>query len=152
MGADAAQAHRTAMTKQNIGYWTTTALVALAMLAGGAMDLAAPPELAEGMAHLGYPAYFLLILGAWKIAGGLALLAPRTPLLKEWAYAGIAFDLTGAAASHAFAGDPPGNVVTPLVLFALLVVSWWLRPGERRLSPAPTLASAPSAAPASQPA
>lgn len=126
-----------AVMTTKIGYWVTTALVAAAMGLGGVMDLVRPPELVEGMAHLGYPDYFVLILGAWKVCAALALLAPKLPLLKEWAYAGVVFDLTGAAASHAFVGDAAGEVVTPLVIGALAVASWWLRPASRRLVPAP---------------
>lgn len=119
--------------QKKIGYWAATGLVAFAIGMGGVMDLLAPPDLAAGMAHLGYPAYFMIILGLWKVAGAVTILLPRTPLLKEWAYAGIAFDLTGASASHAFSGDGPGEVITPLVLFGLLVASWMLRPETRRL-------------------
>lgn len=132
-----------------IGYWVTTALVAAVMGLGGAMDLVRPPELLEGMAHLGYPAYFLLILGVWKIGAAIALLAPKLPLLKEWTYAGVFFDLSGAAASHAFAGDPASDVATPLVIAALAVASWWLRPASRRLAPAPAMARATGSGPAS---
>lgn len=119
--------------QKKIGYWAATGLVAFAIGFGGVMDLVAPPELAEGMAHLGYPAYFMIILGLWKVGGAIAILLPRTPLLKEWAYAGIAFDLTGASASHAFSGDTIDKVITPLVLFGILVASWMLRPETRRL-------------------
>lgn len=121
------------MQKQ-IGYWAATGLVALAIGMGGVMDLMAPPEMVEGMAHLGYPAYFLVILGLYKVAGAITILLPRTPLLKEWAYAGIAFDLTGAAASHAFSGDTIDKVITPLVILAIMAVSWALRPASRRLA------------------
>ncbi len=79
------------------------------------------------MAHLGYPAYFLLILGAWKVAGGLALLAPRTPLLKEWAYAGFAFDLGSAVIAHVAVGDGPqawGWAVATGVLWGLSYFFW----------------------------
>lgn len=123
------------MNKQTIGYWATTAFLAFAIGMGGVMDLVAPPDLAEGMAHLGYPAYFMIILGLWKVGGAIAILLPRTPLLKEWAYAGIVFDLTGAAASHAFSGDAPSNIVTPLVILGLAAASWALRPASRRLAP-----------------
>ncbi len=137
---------------KTIGYWVPTALVAMAMGMGGTMDLMQPAELMEGMRHLGYPDYFATVLGLWKVAGALAVLAPGMPLLKEWAYAGIVFDLTGAAASHAFAGDDAGKVITPLVLLGLTVASWWLRPDSRRLanprvstpSPAPALVEAPA--------
>src|SRR5882672_12966923 len=69
--------------------------------------------------------------GAWKVLSVPALLAPRLPRLKEWAYAGIFFDLTGAAASHAFSGDPPGRIATPLLLLLIAAMSWALRPSSR---------------------
>jgi hypothetical protein len=99
----------------------------------------------EGMRHLGYPDYFATVLGLWKVAGAVAILAPGLPLLKEWAYAGIVFDLTGAAASHAFSGDDAGKVITPIVLVGVAVASWLLRPESRRLAQAriPTPAPAP---------
>ena len=114
-------------------YWTTTALIALAMLSGGAAYLLRVEEPLKGMAALGYPAYFVTLLGIWKVLGGLALLAPRFPLLKEWAYAGIAFDLSGAAFSHAATGDPAAKVNVPLVLLWVAALSWALRPASRRL-------------------
>jgi hypothetical protein len=140
------------MKSRILGYWVTTALVALASAFGGVMDLLRPPDLVAGMTHLGYPAYFLLILGAWKVLGAAALLAPRLPLLKEWAYAGMVFDLTGASLSHFAVGDPAPNVVTPLVLLGLVAASWVLRPDSRRLAgaslrrPASTAAAEPARA------
>ncbi|MEO7330847.1 MAG: DoxX family protein [Minicystis sp.] len=121
------------MKARLIGYWVVTVLVALAFLAGGAGDISKGPDMLAGMAHLGYPAYLLVFLGAWKIAGGLAILAPGTPQLKEWAYAGMIFDLTGAAYSHAASGDPAKNVITPLLIAALAMASWALRPAGRTL-------------------
>lgn len=121
------------MSRQRVTYWATTGLVAFAFLSGGVMDLARGPAVVAGMQALGYPAYVATILGAWKLLGAAAILAPRFPRLKEWAYAGILFDLTGAAASHAFAGDPAGKIVTPLVLLGLAAASWALRPEARRL-------------------
>jgi uncharacterized membrane protein YphA (DoxX/SURF4 family) len=100
-------------------------------------DLSGAPQVLEGMAHLGYPAYFATILGVWKVLGAVAVLAPRFPRLKEWAYAGIFFDLTGAAASHAASGDAAGKVITPLVLVAIAAASWALRPEGRKLASAP---------------
>src|SRR5260221_7420912 len=114
-----------------IGYWAATGLVAATFLAGGAAELAWPPAAVAGMRALGYPAYFLTILGVWKVLSAPALLAPRLPRLKEWAYAGIFFDLTGAAASHAFSGDSPGKIATPLVLLLVAAASWALRPPSR---------------------
>jgi uncharacterized membrane protein YphA (DoxX/SURF4 family) len=118
---------------RTIGYWVTTALVAFAIGSGGAAQLAHMPANVEGMTHLGYPAYLLTILGAWKVAGTVAVLAPGLPRLKEWAYAGIFFDLTGAAASHAASGDVVWHIVAPAVLAVLTVASWALRPPSRVL-------------------
>jgi hypothetical protein len=126
------------MKRNEIGYWVATGLAALASAFGGVMDLARPPEVIAGLQHLGYPGYFALILGAWKLLGAAALLAPRLPRLKEWAYAGMLFDLTGAAASHAAVGDPAGKVIVPLVLLAIVLASWALRPAPRVLRPADT--------------
>jgi hypothetical protein len=122
------------MTGKKVAYWLTTVLVALVMGAGGVFDVLRPPQVLEIMTHLGYPGYFALIIGVWKVLGAIALLAPRAPLLKEWAYAGIVFDLTGAAASHLAVGDPAPNVATPLALLALTAASWALRPESRRLA------------------
>jgi uncharacterized membrane protein YphA (DoxX/SURF4 family) len=122
------------MTTRNVGYWITTGLVALAFAFGGILDLAPSAEMLAGMSHLGYPAYLAGLLGFWKVAGAAAILAPRTPRLKEWAYAGMFFDLTGAAYSHASSGDPAGRILTPLVLLALVAASWALRSGPRTLT------------------
>ena len=107
------------------------------------MDLVHPPDLQAQMAHLGYPVYFATILGAWKVLGAIAIAAPKLPRVKEWAYAGMAFDLTGAALSHAMSGDAAGKVLTPLVLFGLVVGSYLLRPAARVL-PALDVAPAPA--------
>ena len=124
------------MKARVIGYWVCTVLVGLAFLSGGIVDVLHLPQALEGMTHLGYPPYFMTILGVWKVLGALAILLPRLPLLKEWAYAGMIFDLTGASASHIAVGDDVGHIVTPLVLVALTVGSWALRPEGRRLKPA----------------
>ena len=88
------------MKFRNIGYWVATGLVALGFAFGGIMDVMRSPEVVAGMAHLGYPAYFATLLGIWKILGAIAILAPGFPRVKEWAYAGMFFDLTGAAAGY----------------------------------------------------
>jgi len=125
------------MQAKVIAYWITTSLVAFAFAAGGLMDLLGGKDVVEGLAHLGYPAYFASILGVWKLLGAPALLVPGLPRLKEWAYAGMFFDLTGAAVSHAAVSDPIANVLTPLVLAGLLVASWRLRPASRVLGTLP---------------
>lgn len=128
------------MTRKHLAYWITTALVAFAFAAGGVADLARGDDVMKGMADLGYPAYLATLLGVWKLLGAAALLAPRLPRVKEWAYAGMFFDLTGAAFSHAAVHDPASSVATPLVLLALVLASYALRPASRTLAPlrAPT--------------
>jgi uncharacterized membrane protein YphA (DoxX/SURF4 family) len=114
-----------------VAYWVTTAIVALILLSGGFFQVIHQTGAVEGITSLGYPTYFVTILGVWKILGGIVLLAPRTPRLKEWAYAGAIFDLTGAALSHAAHDGSVGHVVWPLALAALAVASWALRPESR---------------------
>jgi len=117
----------------------TTTLIALETLAGGVTDLVhgrtmlvSGPLVVDVVMHLGYPVYLLAILGVWKVLGGITLLLPRFPRLKEWAYAGIFFELTGAAASHAARGNR-SELTAPLILAALTVASWALRPPNRTL-------------------
>ena len=121
------------MNPRSIAYWVSTALTAFVFLSGGAADVARPGFVMEGMTHLGYPAYFVLILGVWKILGGVVILLPRCPLLKEWAYAGMFFDLSGASASHASVGDPAIKIATPIIILGIVVASWALRPKCRTL-------------------
>ncbi len=120
--------------RKNVIYWLATAFVAFGFVSGGVIDLIAGPDMVAGMAHLGYPAYFLTILGTWKVLGALAILWPGLPRLKEWAYAGMVFDLTGAAASHLASGDGVDKVIAPAVLLGLVAVSWALRPKSRMLA------------------
>ena len=110
-----------------IGYWATTAFLAFAVVSGGAAELAHRRDNVEGLVHLGYPVYFATIIGLWKVLGGLTVLAPRFPRLKEWAYAGIFFNMTGAAASHAASGDAAWHVIVTGSLAVLAVASWALR-------------------------
>lgn len=109
------------------GYWIATILVALAMIAGGAADFLLLDPVKESMDHLGYPHYFARILGFWKVLGGIAIVVPGYSRLKEWAYAGIFFDLTGALASHISVGDGVKEFAPPIVLVALLIASYRLR-------------------------
>ena len=88
----------------------------------------------EMISHLGYPAYFMTLLGAWKVLGVVAVLVPKFPLLKEWAYAGFFFLTTGAMFSHISSGDPFTSLLPSLLLLVLTVASWYLRPVERKVS------------------
>lgn len=109
-------------------YWIATGIIAFCMLSGGIVYLTGAHAVVEGITRLGYPAYLLTILGVWKVLGGLTIVVPRLPILKEWAYAGIFFDLTGAAVSNAVSGMGLWHVAVTLFLAALTVVSWALRP------------------------
>lgn len=122
-----------AMRGKMIGYWVTTVIVALVLFSGGLFQVMHQTGAVEGITRLGYPVYVVTILGVWKMLGGVALLAPRTPRLKEWAYAGAIFDLTGAALSQAASDTGTGHIVWPLGLAALAVASWALRPESRIL-------------------
>lgn len=126
--------------RRTILYWGTTIMLASGMIGSGAQQLlrvegegALAPAYVWGMAELGYPAYLLTLLGIWKLLGSLAILAPRSPLLKEWAYAGIFFLLTGAAFSHAAAGDAWVHQFPAVFLLVMTVLSWHLRPADRKL-------------------
>ena len=128
------------MTTKMITYWVVTVLIALETLVGGVADLVhgrsilvAGPPVADVLTHLGYPLYFLRIIGFWKLLGAIALLVPGYPRLKEWAYAGIFFELSGAAASWLACEHNMGEAVAPMMLALLTLVSWALRPQHRLL-------------------
>jgi uncharacterized membrane protein YphA (DoxX/SURF4 family) len=117
-----------------IAYWVTTALVVFELAMGGVWDLLRVPQVRGLIERLGYPSYFLVILGTWKLLGAVALAVPRFPRLKEWAYAGVLFDLTGAVASLFAAGlADVGTVAYPMAMTGVAVASWALRPASRRL-------------------
>lgn len=122
--------------RNKIIYWVATVWLALGMLSTGIVQLMGSSDGQGGatqMAHLGYPAYLLTILGVWKILGVVAILIPKFPLLKEWAYAGFFFAMTGAIISHIAVGDPVYNVFPALLLLLLTIISWYFRPASRRL-------------------
>lgn len=118
---------------RTIFYWLFTVVASFELAAGGVWDLLRIEYVRVVLTHLGYPLYLLDILGAWRIPGALALLAPRFPRLKEWAYAGAFFDFSGAAASHLLRGDGAGQWMPPLVFAAFTLLSWALRPASRKL-------------------
>ena len=121
---------------KTIAYWVTTILGPASFVIGGVLNLTQTEQVVATMNHLGYPAYFASILGIWKLLGAVAVVIPRFPRLKEWAYAGFFFDLTAAAVSRAAVGDSAADVVAPLVFLALVIASWALRPASRTLAPA----------------
>ena len=121
------------MTRKVIAYWICTVFIALCIGSGGAAQALRVPQNVQGMTALGYPLHFIVLLGVWKVLGALTLLAPRLRLVKEWAYAGIFVDLSGAAVASAANAGGAFHVVAPIVLIGILAASWVLRPESRRL-------------------
>lgn len=129
------------MTRRNkIIYWVATLWLSSGMFASGILQLSkakaegsvAPPGV-EGITYLGYPVYFLTILGIWKILGVVALLVPKFPLVKEWAYAGFFFAMSGAVFSHIASGSSANELFPSLLLLTLTIVSWYFRPPNRKI-------------------
>src|SRR6187401_2628879 len=126
------------MTKRNkIIYWIATIWLSLGMVSTGVVQLLKlkgdGPGSLESMTHLGYPAYFVTILGVSKILGVVALLIPKYPLLKEWAYAGFFFMMSGAIFTHIAAGNSMSEIFPSLLLLILIVISWYFRPSDRKI-------------------
>lgn len=123
------------MTKRNkIIYWIATLWLALGMTSTGIVQLIKMDEEVAKMTQLGYPSYILTILGTWKLLGVVAVLIPRFPLLKEWAYAGFFFNMSGAIFSHLAGGSDPIEFFGPTLLIVLTVVSWYFRPADRKIA------------------
>ncbi|OJW77394.1 MAG: DoxX-like family protein [Bacteroidetes bacterium 46-16] len=126
------------MSKRNkIIYWVATAWLALGMVSTALVQLFRARAGAGGLdsiRHLGYPLYILTILGVWKLLGVIAVLMPKFPLLKEWAYAGFFFVVTGAVFSHFALGDGAKEFFGPVLLLTLVLISWYFRPADRRLT------------------
>ncbi|MEZ0007642.1 putative membrane protein YphA (DoxX/SURF4 family) [Flavobacterium sp. 28YEA47A] len=121
------------MEKRNkIIYWISTLWLALGMASTGIVQLLGMKEETEMMAHLGYPPYFLTIIGIWKILGVIAILIPKFTLLKEWTYAGFFFVMSGAIFSHIASHDPVKESLPPLLLLVLTLISWYFRPANRK--------------------
>lgn len=122
------------MTKRNkIIYWIATVWLALGMTSTGIVQLIKMKEETIMMAHLGYPVYFLTLLGIWKILGVIAILIPKFPLVKEWAYAGFFFAMSGAVFSHLAMGDAAKDLFGPVLLLVLTGLSWYFRPADRKI-------------------
>ena len=122
------------MTKRNkIIYWIATIWLSLGMLSTGIVQLLRTKEEVDMMTRLGYPVYFLTIIAVWKMLGVVAVLMPKFPLLKEWAYAGFFIAMSGAIVSHLIVGDEARELFGPTLLLVLTVVSWYFRPADRKL-------------------
>ena len=122
------------MTKRDkIIYWISTIWLALGMVSTGVVQLMKMKEEVDMFIRIGYPVYLLTILGVWKILGVIAVLIPKFPLLKEWAYAGFFFAMSGAVFSHLAVGDEAKELFGPVLLIVLTVVSWYFRPADRKI-------------------
>lgn len=123
------------MSKRNkIIYWIATIWLSLGMLSTGIVQLLQMKEEVDLVLGLGYPLYFLTLLGIWKILGVVAVLIPRSPLLKEWAYAGFFFAMSGAVFSHIASGSPASQIFPSILLLVLTIVSWYFRPADRKVN------------------
>ncbi|HTK19226.1 MAG TPA: DoxX family protein [Mucilaginibacter sp.] len=118
---------------KTIWYWIITILLSFCIFSGGLAQALQVQGVVQGFKPLGYPTYFISIIGVWKVLGIIAILIPGFKLLKEWAYAGIFFTMTGAVISHIAANDIHGQIVAPIVLAIFTVLSWYLRPDNRKI-------------------
>src|SRR5690606_28607337 len=130
------------MSKRNrIIYWIVTVFLSFGMLAGGIQQMLQVGGYNDIVTGLGYPLYLLSILGTWKILGVIAILVPKFPLVKEWAYAGFFFAMSGAFTSHLVVGQPFSEAVPSLTLLTVTVLSWYFRPADRKVISTPTNSS-----------
>jgi hypothetical protein len=127
-----AQINNAASRSRTIVYWAATLLLGTEGIVGGVLALIQYPPYVAVLGQLGYPLYFMTIIGVWYTLAGVALLAPRLPRVKEWAYAGLVINYTGAAASHLAMGDGFGALIAPTIFTGLAIASWALRPPARR--------------------
>ncbi|MDM1294703.1 DoxX family protein [Sphingobacterium sp. N143] len=123
------------MEKRNkIIYWITTVFLSIGMTAGGVQQMLQIGGYNEIVSSLGYPLYVLSILGVWKLLGVVTILIPRFLLLKEWAYAGFFFAMSGAFISHLAVGQPFTEALPSLILLSVTVLSWYFRPADRKIN------------------
>ncbi|WP_208744157.1 DoxX family protein [Leptospira andrefontaineae] len=114
-------------------YWISTLLLVLCLAIGAVLDLGQASSVLESLSHLGYPKFLAPILGVWKVLGSIAILIPGFQRLKEWAYAGVFFDLSGAFLSHVIVGDEFRELVPIIAILGFALISWATRPITRRL-------------------
>lgn len=126
---------KSGMTKtKTIIYWVATALLSFGMLGSGISQIMHAEQMSAIIKSVGYPSYFMYIAGTWKILGVIAILVPNFKLLKEWAYAGFFFLMTGAMVSHLFMGDIESAIFGPLFQTIFVITSWYFRPPSRKIA------------------
>ena len=120
--------------RNKIIYWIFTLWMALGMISTAIVQLMKHKDELANFTNLGYPAYLMTIIGVWKTLGVIVVLIPKTPLLKEWAYAGFFFVMSGAVVSHIILGDSFGRTFPAVLLLVLVLISWYFRPSDRKIS------------------
>ena len=120
--------------RSSLWYWIITVILSFCIFSGGLAQAMQVKGVVQGFKPLGYPTYFISIIGVWKMLGIIAILIPKFKLLKEWAYAGIFFVMSGAVISHIASNDLSVQIIAPLVLAIFTVLSWYLRPADRKLN------------------
>ncbi|MDV7696042.1 DoxX family protein [Chryseobacterium soli] len=119
--------------RNTVIYWIFTAWLSLGMLSTATVQLLKNKDEVENFTHLGYPLYLMTLIGIWKILGVIAVLIPKRPLLKEWAYAGFFFVISGAIISHIASDHNFSKIFASLLLLVLTIISWYFRPAERKM-------------------
>ncbi len=123
------------MEKRNlIIYWVATLLMSAGMLGSGIGQIMQAQAMVDILTHLGYPTYFMSIIGVWKVLAVIVILLPGFKLVKEWAYAGLFFTMTGALISHLIMGDGGKAVAGPLFQTVFIILSWYFRPANRKIN------------------
>ena len=120
--------------RDKIIYWVATIWLSLGMVSGGVFQLMKMEDAVNSFNNLGYPEYLLTVLGVWKLLGVVAILIPKYPILKEWAYAGFFFAMSGAMISHLIMGDPFSETFPSIFTLILTLLSWHFRPTDRKIS------------------
>lgn len=120
--------------RNKIIYWVFTLWMALGMVSTAIVQLMKNKDELANFTNLGYPSYLMTIIGVWKILGVIAILIPKFPLLKEWAYSGFFFVMSGAVISHIIVNDPVSKTFPAVLLLILVIISWYFRPTDRKIS------------------
>ncbi|TXI97444.1 MAG: DoxX family protein [Chryseobacterium cucumeris] len=120
--------------RTKIIYWIFTLWMALGMVSTAIVQLMKNKDELANFTNLGYPSYLMTIIGVWKILGVMAILIPKRLILKEWAYAGFFFVMSGAVISHLIVGDTVGRTFPAVLLLVLVIISWYFRPAERKIT------------------
>ena len=120
--------------RKRIVYWFFTLWMSLGMVSTAIVQLMKNKDELANFTNLGYPAYLMTIIGVWKLLGVIAILIPKRLLLKEWAYAGFFFVMSGAVISHLIVGDIAGRTFPAVLLLVLVIISWYSRPANRKIT------------------